>query len=171
MTPTAAPSSRQLVQMLLGRHRFLRPTSVELYCAAGWYGSSLVEVYDYHDFVSIHVLLGGRASIFSRSVGPVGRLGAMTATSHFSTEESIARDRASGAGTAIPGWDIPGLSWRICAVAPMSRTVVPFLGRMDQYLHCDSPVTHMLAERRALSQYTPHPADLSQRLSRAERQS
>lgn len=91
----------------------------------------------------------------------LGRRGKMFAYSEFATENSIVADRVRNIGVAVLGWDIPGLRWRVQASAPMSSTVVPFLGRRDQWLVCESPITHMLTERRTLAQYQPAEGDIS----------
>ena len=92
----------------------------------------------------------------------VGRAGTVSASSSHRTPAQIEWDRAQHIGTAIPGWHTPGLRWRVSAVAPMSRTTVPFMGRTDQYLVCRDPTPHIVAERRTLAGYRAHPGDPSQ---------
>lgn len=92
----------------------------------------------------------------------VGVGGSVHASSSHQTVHQIDADRLQRIGTAIPGWHIPGLRWRVSAVAPMSRTVVPFIGRTDQYLVCRDPIPHIRAERHTLAEQQPHPGDLSQ---------
>lgn len=160
----------QIFDRLLERHPYLRlardadtlrfggPNAT--LSAIGYPENCEVVVVLYSTGISCRVYVGG-AVHHPNGAFVLGRLGKMHATSEFATEDSIARHRLQRIGTAIPGWDLPGLRWRMSASAPMSSTAVPFLGRTDQYLVCESPITHMITERRTLAQYTAAEGDVS----------
>lgn len=123
-------------------------------------GSDLLVLLRFSDWASLAYYVGGCSATPSGLL--VGRAGTVSASSSHRTVRQIHLDRAQHIGTAIPGWDVPGLRWRVSAVAPMSRTVVPFMGRTDQYLVCRDPIPHIVAERHTLAEQQPHPGDLSQ---------
>lgn len=160
----------QIFDRLMGRHEYLRlvpdgqvlleggPNA--LVGAAGRAADCDVRVSVYSSFVSCSVYVGRLVRHPSWGF-QLGEHGKMHATSEWVTEEIVEWSRQNRAGTAIPGWDLPGLRWRMRASAPMSSTAVPFLGRTDQWLVCESPITHMIAERRTLVAYQAHPSDIS----------
>jgi hypothetical protein len=158
----------QIFDRLLERHEYLRPgrdADTLLYggphATASMVGhpcNCVVVAVLFPTSVACHVFVGG---MVARGPFRLGERGKIHAYSDLATEESIERDRLHQIGTAIPGWDLPGLRWRFFACAPMSSTVVPFLGRRDQYLVCESPIEHMLAERRTLVAYQAHSSDIS----------
>lgn len=155
---------------LLERHEYLRLVSDGealadggpnvLTGARGFILDCDVSVLAYSTFVTCSVYVGERVRHPSGAfqLGPRGKF---HANSSLATEDTIERDRRNWIGTGILGWNIPGLRWRVMAYAPMSSTTVPFLGRRDQYLVCESPIEHMLAERRTLVAYQAHPSDIS----------
>lgn len=128
--------------------------------AAATVGPDLLVLRLFSDWISVSYYVGG--CVPSSSGILVGRGGTVSASSSYRTREQIEWDRVQRIGTAIPGWHIPGLRWRVSAVAPMSRTTVPFMGRTDQYLVCRDPIPHIRAERHTLAEQQPHPGDLSQ---------
>ena len=123
-------------------------------------GEDLAVLKLFSDWVSLSYYVGGCSA--SPSGLLVGRQGTVSASSSHRTKEQIEWDRVQHIGTAIPGWCVTGLRWRVSAVAPMSRTVVPFMGRHDQYLACRDPIPHIVAERHTLAGHQPRPGDLSQ---------
>lgn len=155
---------------LLERHEYLRPgrdADTLLYGgpnvltgARGLVLDCEVSVLVYPSFVACSVYVGGRVRHPSGAF-QLGRRGKFHANSSLATEDTIERDRRNWIGTGILDWNLPGLRWRVTACAPMSSTVVPFLGRRDQYLVCESPIEHMLAERHTLVAYQAHPSDIS----------
>lgn len=163
---TSRMTAEQIVEMLASRHcsRLTRPAVVFMNdsrpvpALVGRFGESSVTVYETPTYASVEIVVGEDLSI---GCGPIGSLGAMSAYGVFHTELDVDMCRERGVSTDIPGWDIVGLKWRIAAVAPNSRTLVPFMGRYDQYLPCESPIPHMLAEAHTLRRYQPAEGDLS----------
>lgn len=160
----------QIFVRLLERHEYLRLVSDGealadggpnvLAGARGRICDCDVSVLAYSTFVTCSVYVG-YLLLHPSGAFQLGRRGKFHANSSFATEDTIEHDRRSRMGTFIPGWDLPGLRWRVMACAPMSSTTVPFLGRRDQYLVCESPIEHLLAERGTLAACQAHPSDIS----------
>lgn len=165
-----------IFEMLWHRHQGMQPSVLQPPALEGQFRNASraysflsrpdqIFVVDYSSFVAVRYYVGGMWDSGGLLTGAEGEF---SASSSFATRDTIASNREQFIGTSILGWDIPGLRWCVSACAPRSRTMVPFLGRTDQWLVCDDPIPHFMAERSTLALHWAAPGDLSQPRNRGD---
>ena len=98
----------------------------------------------------------GFGEVRSGWVGPLASDGVASASSRF-----VSPGETPAGGSALPGYNLPGLSWRVSAVAPRSRTQVRAVG--DGYVGVPDIVAHLLSLAPVVAMASAVSGDLSAR--------
>lgn len=94
----------------------------------------------YHSFQYYNVAKGEVRRYPGRARTPVASQGMLSAYSDFKPHH----DPADPVGSAIPGNELTGTRYRIHAVGPKDRVVVPIDGHTDQYIQTSSIVEYLM---------------------------